>query len=100
MNISCLHSWYTIHELTRLLKKAEKGTDKSYQGEPGNFLYVPASCLPFHISGYTTRTHEILKSLNAGFERDNASSDRKKKLFVLTRTGYPWDRRDALEYPE
>lgn len=100
MNISCLHSWYTIHELTRLLKKAEKGTDKSYQGEPGNFLYVPASCLPFHISGYTTRTHEILKSLNAGFERDNASSEHKKKLFVLTRTGYPWDRRDALEYPE
>lgn len=54
-----------------------------------NMLYVAASCLPFHISGYTARTHEILKSLYA--------ADYKIKAF--TRPGYPWDREDSLAEP-
>lgn len=53
-------------------------------------LYVPASCLPYHISGYTSRTHEILKAIkNQGYD-----------INVLTRPGYPWDRRDSLIPPE
>lgn len=47
-------------------------------------LYVPASCLPYHISGYTTRTHAIIRALR------DAGAD----VHVLTRPGYPWDRTD------
>jgi glycosyltransferase involved in cell wall biosynthesis len=83
-----------------------------------NFLYVPASCLPYHISGYTTRTHEILKALaNAigdisrtniettnSYENVSSNTANHKfldgKIFVLTRTGYPWDRKDSLVYPD
>ena len=89
-----IHSWYTVYKLTRLIKRKSKITE-NFKPVPGNFLYIPASCLPFHISGYTTRTHEILKNLQSVCEKDG-----NKKLFVLTRTGYPWDRKDALSYPE
>lgn len=47
-------------------------------------LYVPASCLPYHISGYTTRTHAVIRALG------DAGAD----VRVLTRPGYPWDRKD------
>jgi len=47
-------------------------------------LYVPASCLPYHISGYTTRTHAVIRAF-----RDAGADVR-----VLTRPGYPWDRKD------
>ena len=50
---------------------------------------MPASCLPFHISGYTTRTHAVLSSLKkVGIN-----------LGVLTRPGYPCDRVDRLQEP-
>ena len=32
---------------------------------PRRLLYVPASCRPYHISGYTARTHELLCALQA-----------------------------------
>ena len=100
MNICSIHSWYTLRELNRLIRNAGKGKVSDFIPQEGNFLYVPASCLPYHISGYTTRTHEILKSLKSVFDRSNSgSSENKKKLFVLTRAGYPWDRKDALKYP-
>ena len=61
----------------------------AYVLEPKCLLYVPASCLPYHISGYTTRTHAVLGSLlKAGV-----------RLRVLTRPGYPWDRVDRLQTP-
>lgn len=61
----------------------------AYVPEPQSLLYVPASCLPYHISGYTTRTHAVLGSLlKAGV-----------RLHVLTRPGYPWDRADILQTP-
>jgi glycosyltransferase involved in cell wall biosynthesis len=49
-------------------------------------LYVAASALPYHVSGYTTRTHEVVSALRA------ISQD----VHVMTRPGYPWDRRDRL----
>lgn len=50
------------------------------------FLYVAASCLPYHISGYTARTQEILEACqNAGMA-----------CSAITRPGYPQDRPDAL----
>jgi len=58
----------------------------AYAPAPGSLLYVAASCLPYHISGYTTRTHEVIRALRgAGGE-----------VHALTRPGYPWDRRDRL----
>jgi glycosyltransferase involved in cell wall biosynthesis len=64
-------------------------------------LYVAASCLPYHISGYTTRTQAILKALKEGMRAraggDHPSGEvRKGELLVLTRPGYPWDRSDRL----
>lgn len=73
---------YTKTVLNRELKKRRK----PYLGRHKSLLYAAASCLPFHISGYTSRTHEILKSLRAaGWE-----------ALAATRPGYPWDRRDSL----
>lgn len=57
-----------------------------YKPEPGSVLYVAASCLPYHISGYTARTHEVISALRSIGGKVNA----------LTRPGYPWDRRDRL----
>ena len=97
-----LHSFYTIYKLKKLISSAGRAKPpRDFIPQKGNFLYVPASCLPFHISGYTNRTHEILKSMKAGFDSHNAANPGdQQKLFVLTRTGYPWDRRDSLEYPD
>ena len=55
-----------------------------YVPEPRSVLYVAASALPYHTSGYTTRTHEVICALGAA----GAS------VHVLTRPGYPWDRKD------
>ncbi|BAO94069.1 glycosyltransferase family 4 protein [Caballeronia insecticola] len=57
-----------------------------YHPVPGSMLYVAASSLPYHVSGYTTRTHEVVRALRSiGPE-----------VHVMTRPGYPWDRRDRL----
>ncbi|WP_033375951.1 glycosyltransferase family 4 protein [Leeia oryzae] len=56
------------------------------QATAGSILYVPASALPYHISGYTTRTHEVIRALRAA----------GATVHVLTRPGYPWDRKDRL----
>ncbi|MBV5277776.1 MAG: glycosyltransferase [Campylobacteraceae bacterium] len=50
-------------------------------------LYVAASALPFHISGYTNRTHAILKTL----------TDLGIDVVCVTRPGYPDDRPDSLQ---
>lgn len=47
-------------------------------------LYVPASCLPYHISGYTTRTQAVIRALR----------DAGTNVCAMTRPGYPWDRND------
>jgi glycosyltransferase involved in cell wall biosynthesis len=47
-------------------------------------LYVAASSLPYHTSGYTTRTHEVISALRSAGAHVHA----------LTRPGYPWDRQD------
>lgn len=51
---------------------------------PTRIGYVAASTLPYHVSGYTTRTQEILTALGA------AGAD----VVPFTRPGYPWDRSD------
>ena len=119
LQISFIHSWFTFHKLNKLLKqKTNRVVLGNFLPKKENFLYVPASCLPYHISGYTTRTHEILKALaNAigdisrtniettnSYENVSSNTTNHKfldgKIFVLTRTGYPWDRKDSLVYPD
>lgn len=83
-----LHRSLTLRSLSRRLS-GEADAQAHYRPVPSRLLYVAASCLPYHISGYTTRTHEILSALKA------AGAD----LRVFTRTGYPWDRADRLGEP-
>lgn len=77
----------TIEGLRWAYGRAQTKASLPYEPVPKSLLYVPASCLPYHISGYTTRTHAVLSSLlKAGV-----------RLQVLTRPGYPWDRADRLQ---
>lgn len=77
----------TIQGLRWAYARAQTKAALPYEPEPQSLLYVPASCLPYHISGYTTRTHAVLSSLlKAGV-----------RLQVLTRPGYPWDRAERLQ---
>ncbi len=61
----------------------------AYEPADGSLLYVAASCLPYHTSGYTTRTHEL-----------NLALQKTGKVTVVTRPGYPWDRPDRQGLPE
>jgi glycosyltransferase involved in cell wall biosynthesis len=58
-----------------------------YIPKPDALLYVAASVLPYHVSGYTLRTGALVGALKA------AGVD----LTVATRPGYPWDRHDSLQ---
>jgi glycosyltransferase involved in cell wall biosynthesis len=50
-------------------------------------LYVAASSLPYQTSGYTNRTHAVIRAFgSAGLD-----------VHVLTRPGYPWDRKDRQQ---
>lgn len=71
-----------------LLRNAAKRRVPGERGE-GPLLYVAASCAPYHSSGYTARTHALLRALDAS----------GINFRVITRTGYPWDRRDRLAEP-
>lgn len=69
-----------------LLRQFPKAAKLAYEPVPKSLLYVPASSLPYHISGYTTRTHAVIRSLR----------DAGANVHVLTRPGYPWDRPDRV----
>jgi glycosyltransferase involved in cell wall biosynthesis len=56
----------------------------AYVPEGAGLLYVAASALPYHTSGYTIRTHEIIRALILAGGR----------VHSLTRSGYPGDRLD------
>lgn len=72
--------------LEQLLERTTVDEAVRYVPAANRALYVPASCLPYHISGYTTRTHEVIRAFG------ESGVDVK----VLTRPGYPWDRDDHL----
>ncbi|MFM9934974.1 MAG: glycosyltransferase, partial [Novosphingobium sp.] len=58
-----------------------------YEAKPRSMLYIAASAMPYHLSGYTVRTAALLTALKtAGIE-----------LTVATRPGYPWDRSDTAQ---
>jgi len=61
----------------------------AYDVVPSSLLYVAASSMPYHTSGYTVRTHELVRAMAAdGLD-----------VTVLTRPGYPWDRVDRKGDP-
>lgn len=79
-----LSRWLTIRALER---KAKQRPDVEAFGADGTgLLYVAASALPYHTSGYTTRTHEVIRAMASAGGRVHA----------LTRPGYPFDRIDRL----
>jgi glycosyltransferase involved in cell wall biosynthesis len=83
-----VHRALTMGILRRLLRRGMPRP--AYAPAPRRVLYVAASSLPYHISGYTTRTHELVRAMTAlGAE-----------VHALTRPGYPWDRSDRLVEPD
>lgn len=65
---------------------AARGTPE-YLPVSRRILYVAASSLPYHVTGYTLRTHGLLGALTAeGFD-----------VRCVTRPGYPADRDDSKE---
>lgn len=74
----------TLGTLERMLR--HRAAVPTYTPQQGAMLYVAASALPYHISGYTTRTHEVVCALQVCFPH----------IQVMTRPGYPWDRGDRL----
>lgn len=85
---SALHCGLTVRILHSLLRRA--GGSGTGAVVSGRLMYVAASCLPYHISGYTSRTQALLCALQ------DAGGD----VRAVTRTGYPWDRQDSLARPE
>ena len=83
-----LHSAFTLRLLTSLLRGG--GRRSAFTPVPGRILYVAASCLPYHVSGYTARTQALLAALT------KAGAD----VRAVTRTGYPWDRKDSIRLPD
>lgn len=76
--------WLTAGWLEKNLRKTQTAAD--YPVIPGSRLYIAASCLPYHVSGYTTRTQAILQALQ----------DTGRQVHAMTRPGYPADRVDRL----
>lgn len=85
-----LDRFVTVWGVKKLLGHFSRSENTAYDPVPSSLLNVPASCLPYHISGYTTRTHAVIRAL-----RDTGAS-----VHVLTRPGYPWDRSDRVAQAE
>ncbi|RQH10059.1 glycosyltransferase [Paraburkholderia dinghuensis] len=79
-----LSRWLTVRTLERRLMR--RANAAQFDACPRSMLYVAASALPYHTSGYTTRTHEVIRALTSAGARVHA----------LTRPGYPGDRFDRL----
>lgn len=80
LSIGRWSTYRVLWVLSRPVKNADTGV------EGGRLLYVAASTLPYHISGYTTRTQAILLALRDG----------GVDTVCITRPGYPSDRPDTL----
>jgi glycosyltransferase involved in cell wall biosynthesis len=79
-----LSRWLTVRTLDR--KARQRASIAPRHAKNGSLLYVAASALPYHTSGYTTRTHEVIRAMKSAGGRVHA----------LTRPGYPFDRFDRL----
>lgn len=64
----------------------QRAATTAWTPRPHTVAYVAASSLPHHISGYTLRTHDLVKAIDG----------KGWNVEAFTRAGYPWDRRDAV----
>lgn len=62
----------------------------AYPINSSSILYVASSSRPYHVTGYTSRTHHILRAIKAA----------GWNVHCVTRPGYPFDRPDAREVKE
>lgn len=83
-----LNRLLTVHALGSQVKLRSRC--QAYEPQPGCLLYVAASALPYHTSGYTTRTHGLARALG----------DLEPNVHLMTRPGYPWDRKDRASNAE
>ncbi len=67
----------------------EEREHPAHEPQPDVLLYVAAMALPYHSSGYATRTQSLALALQAA----------GIQVTVLTRPGYPWDRKDSNALP-
>ncbi|NML34323.1 glycosyltransferase family 4 protein [Paraburkholderia antibiotica] len=81
-----LSRWLTVRTLDRKAQRRAATAPYDADADAGGLLYVAASALPYHTSGYTTRTHEVIRAMASAGGRVHA----------LTRPGYPFDRIDRL----
>jgi glycosyltransferase involved in cell wall biosynthesis len=84
-----VYRWVTVLLIQNMLRNAPNKVGMApvaLKSNPNAILYVAASSLPYHVSGYTNRTHAVLKALDQG----------GMQVIALTRPGYPWDRSDRL----
>ena len=77
-----LSRWLTTGILQQKIQN--KSAPRPYDPVSGKLLYIAASALPYHISGYTTRTQALLSALSRA----------DGQVVAVTRPGYPWDRSD------
>lgn len=84
--VSAVESVFTPWALNLWLRFFLPKREPAYKPMANSLLYVAASSLPYHVSGYTVRTQSLLKSMQ----------DAGLSVFVQTRPGYPWDRPDGL----
>lgn len=71
------------------IKLSQRRMSWRHAGENQRVMYVAASVLPYHTSGYTVRTHALVKALKqCGID-----------VVTSTRPGYPWDREDRQTEP-
>lgn len=78
---------FGLARLKRELPRVPERAQRAYEPVRDCCLYVAASSLPFHVSGYTVRTQQLLNALKATNWR----------VKPVLRPGYPADRGVQLE---
>lgn len=79
-----------LHRLRQGLPGWHEADAPPYEPAPDALLYVAAMTMPFHTSGYATRTHSLVQALRAA----------GVNVLVLARPGYPFDRADRKGQPD
>jgi len=87
-----VRAWTVVRDDARLLSRLPPVPPRAARSAPRRegplrVLYVVSAMPPTHTSGYAIRSHALARALGGRSDLD---------LAVVTRPGYPWDRRDAI----
>lgn len=80
---------FTVALLKLALRHAGRNQSIGNDTRQRRILYIAASAPPYHTSGYTNRTHALVRAIQA----------LSPEICVATRPGYPWDRNDRQADP-